>query len=101
MPYIIFALDNTGKEEIREQLRAAHRAHLRSAGAKLLASGALLDDEGIEVIGGISVLDTDSKMEAEMFAREDPYSTAGIRKETRILRWRKRWEDGVFLGERG
>ncbi|MDF1678858.1 MAG: YciI family protein [Legionellaceae bacterium] len=97
MPYLIYAHDFDGMELKREQIREAHRKHLRSIGDKLLASGALLDDDGITVIGGISLIDTEDRAEAEKFAYEDPYETAGIRKETLILKWRQRWWDGKFL----
>jgi uncharacterized protein YciI len=65
-------------------------------GAKLLASGALLDDSGETVIGGLSLLDTEDRAEAESFATNDPYHQAGIRESTQILKWRRRWIDGEF-----
>ena len=100
MAFLIYALDHEGKDERRESLREAHRAHLRSQGGKLLASGALLADDGRTVIGGLSLLDAASREEAEQFAADDPYARAGIRKTTQVLVWRKRWFDGVFLGEK-
>ena len=99
MPFLIFALDHDGKSEVRENLRQAHRDHVSKAGKKLLTAGALLADDKTTVIGGISLLDTDSREEAEKFAYEDPYEKAGIRKQTMILRWRRRWLDGEFLGD--
>ena len=67
-------------------------------GNKLLASGALLAEDGKTVIGGISLIDTDDRLEAERFANDDPYAKAGVRKETLILKWRQRWWNGDFLG---
>ena len=99
MAYLIYAIDLPDKNDIRETIRDQHRQHLRSVGKKLLASGALLDDDGLTVIGGISLLDTDDYNEAEKFALEDPYEKAGIRKRLKILKWRKRWWDGEFLNE--
>lgn len=52
MPYLIYARDFDDMDSQREQIREVHREHLRSIGDKLLASGALLDDDGITVIGG-------------------------------------------------
>ena len=97
MAYLIFAIDFDGMDEKREDLREAHRRHLKSVGSKLLASGALLDDDE-EIIGGISLLDIDDKEEAEQFATDDPYSVANLRKETKVIRWRRRWVDGKFIG---
>ena len=97
MPYLIYAIDHDGMDKIREELRHEHREHLGSAGKKLLGSGALLDDDGVKIIGGLSILDTSDKQEAQFFADSDPYSIAGIRKETTIVKWRRRWLDGEFL----
>jgi len=99
MAYLIYAIDFENQEEIRESLREAHRQHLRSVGRKLIGSGALLDDDGKNILGGISLLDTDDKDEAVRFAEQDPYAKAGIRQETKIIRWRRRWLDGEFLGK--
>jgi len=97
MPYLIYAIDFDNMDEKREKIRDAHRAHLKSIGKKLLASGALLDDDNERIIGGISLIDTENIQEAEDFAFKDPYHLAGIRQETKILKWRKRWWEGQFL----
>jgi uncharacterized protein YciI len=97
MPYLIYARDFDNKSELREGLREAHRSRLRAQGKKLLASGALLDNDGKTVIGDISLLDTEDPKEAEAFANEDPFAKAGIRQETQILQWRRRWWNGSFL----
>ena len=97
MSYLIYAIDFDDMHERREKIRSAHRDHLRSIGEKLLASGALLDEDGSKVIGGISLIDTDDYAEAERFAFEDPYHKSGIRENTKILKWRKRWWCGEFL----
>ena len=97
MPYLIYAIDYEGKDSLRESLREAHREHLSTVGNRLLASGALLSEDRATVIGGISLRDTESREEAESFARQDPFATAGIRRETHVLYWRRRWWDGHFL----
>ena len=99
MPYLIYAIDKENVDSLREKLRSAHRAHLESVGSRLLASGALLSDDGSEIIGGISLLDTNNREDAEKFAKEDPYSQENIRKNVHIIRWRRRWLDGKFLGD--
>jgi uncharacterized protein len=98
MPYLIYAIDYDNKDVVREEVRELHRQYLRSLGVKLLASGALLDEDNHTVIGGISLLDTDFYEEAKKIALEDPYEKSKIRKEVKILKWRKRWWNGDFLG---
>lgn len=96
MPYLILAYDNDNKDSIREEIRKDHRKYLESFGSKILASGALLNEKG-NIIGGLTLFDTESKTEAEAFERNDPYSLIGIRKDVNIVFWRKRWWDGKFL----
>lgn len=97
MPFLIYALDYENMDEKREMIREDHRDHLRNVGNKLLASGALLADDGKTVIGGISLFDTDNYDVAERFEYDDPYQKAGIRREIKILKWRKRWWEGEFI----
>jgi uncharacterized protein YciI len=98
MPYLVIAHDHENCGEIREKLRESHRDHLRSYGKKLLASGAILDEKK-NVIGGMSILDVDEYLEAKKFCDNDPYSKHKIRKNIQIVKWRKRWWEGSFLGE--
>lgn len=96
MPYIILAHDKPDQDLLREELRESHRNHLKSIGPKLIASGAILSDSG-QVIGGMSIIDTEDIEEARRFASEDPYSKHEIRVTISIIKWRKRWWEGKFL----
>jgi len=96
--YLVYVKDFPNMEKTREANRKAHRDFLKQHGNKVLASGALLSEDG-KIIGGISLFDTDNWHEAKQFAESDPYTKAGIRLETQIIIWRKRWWNGSFLGE--
>ena len=96
MAFLITAYDHPGIEAKREEVRDAHREYLAAAGARLLASGALLAEDGETIIGGTSLLDTDDYDEALRFEAEDPYAKAGLRKSVTIIRWRLRWWLGAF-----
>ena len=96
MPFLIVAFDHPAMEVQREAIREAHRAHLASMGGRLLASGALLADDGATIIGGTSLMDTEDEEEARRFEREDPYAKAGIRASVQVIRWRLRWWCGEF-----
>lgn len=99
MPFLILAYDHPDKDPEREAVRDAHRAYLASFGARILASGALLAEDGRTIIGGASLLDTSSYDEAARFEAEDPYAQAGLRKSVTILPWRLRWWVGAFAVE--
>lgn len=96
MPFLILAFDHPDMEKKREATRESHRAYLAEQGARLLASGALLADDGIAIIGGASLLDVASRQEAEEFERRDPYALAGIRAKVEIRPWRLRWWSGAY-----
>jgi len=53
-----------------------------------MESGAILANDKSTVIGGLTLLETESRREAEKFAFDDPFEQAGIRRKTTILRWR-------------
>lgn len=99
MPFLITAYDHPNKESEREAVRQAHRDYLASFGKRLLASGALLDETGENIIGGTSLFDTDDRAEALRFEAEDPYAKAGIRAEVKVTQWRLRWWVGEFDAE--
>lgn len=99
MPFLIYAIDHPEADAQRESLKQAHRDHLKSYGAKILASGTLLGENGKTIIGGISLFDSDAHEEAKQFANDEPYARAGIRAQTQMLRWRKRCWDGRFFGD--
>ncbi|MFQ6575172.1 YciI family protein [Pseudomonas sp. UM16] len=96
MPYLIIALDHEAMEDARERVRHAHRAYLASYGERLLSSGAILDEAGEIIIGGASLIDTESRSEAIAFEANDPYAKAGIRAHVEIIHWRLRWRMGQF-----
>ncbi|NDB82140.1 MAG: YciI family protein [Alphaproteobacteria bacterium] len=80
------AIDFDNMHDIREQNRDAHRNHSRIIADQLLASGAILDEDGANIIGGFSIIDTDDYTEAEEFVLTDPYQKVQIKQDVKILR---------------
>ena len=99
MAYLVLTFEQEGVGEIREHKRLDHRRYLKNFGSVLLASGATLDDEGANITGGMSILDTNEFTVAKQFSENDPYTLAGLYREVKIIRWRQRWSLGSFLGE--
>jgi uncharacterized protein YciI len=85
--------DDPGKEALRASHRDAHIQYMRKNLGRVLASGGLLADDGETAHGGLMVLDTDSRADAERFVKEDPFFVAGLYSRYTINRWRK-----AFLG---
>lgn len=96
MPYAIQTQDKKGSSQIRADHRAAHLEYLTQHQHLLLAAGAIINDDGTGGHGGILLVDTDDRKEAERFAAEDPFTKAGLFEKVTITRWRK----AFFNGER-
>jgi hypothetical protein len=89
MPYAIVTQDKPEGAQIRAAARAAHIEYLTAHKDKLLAAGALIDDDGTGGHGGILIVDTDERAEAERFIAEDPFTKAGLFAKVTVTRWRK------------
>jgi hypothetical protein len=89
MPCVLIFHDDDGTAELRSRLRPDHREYLNKNVHRLLASGALLRDDGKEEYGGLIVLDTDERSEAELFVSQDPFWIAKVYSTYTISRWRK------------
>ncbi len=89
MPYAIQTKDKPGHGQLRAELRGQHLAYLDANLARLLAAGALIDDDGTGGHGGILIVDTEDRAEAEAFLAGDPFSKAGLFESVTLTRWRK------------
>ena len=89
MAYIIQTRDKVDYAHVRAEWRAEHLEYLNKNLDKLLAGGALIDDDGTGGHGGVIILETDSREEAEEFIANDPFSRAGLFEHASVTRWRK------------
>lgn len=90
MAYAIITRDKPGSAHLREEFAGAHKRYLDDHNDRLLlAGGAMLDDGGTTPHGGILILDTDDRAEAEAFIAEDPFKKCGLFESVFITRWRK------------
>lgn len=89
MPYAIITVDKPNSLDLRMQVRDEHLAYLDANKGKLLAAGAKVDDEGQGGYGGLIVVDTEDRAEAEAFIQNDPFTKAGLFAGIEVVRWRK------------
>lgn len=95
MPYLITCTDKPDSAALRSATRAEHLAYIKPWTKRILAAGGFLNDAGEPGGGGMILLDTDDRAEAQAFADNDPYTRAGLFAAVDIRRWRK----VVFNGE--
>ena len=93
MPYAIQTEDKADSENIRSSHRAAHLEYLTRNQDLILAGGAIIDDDGTGGHGGIIIIDTDDRAEAERFVADDPFTKAGLFGKVTVTRWRKAFFD--------
>ena len=97
MPYMIRTYDKPDIAELRAANRAAHLVYLRSYTTRILAAGGFLADDGSVGKGGMIILDTDDRAEAEQLIANDPFNIAGVFEKIEIQRWRKVFFNGTDL----
>jgi uncharacterized protein len=89
MPYAIITRDKPNSLQLRNDTRQLHLEYLTKNKDKLLAAGAQIDDAGQGGYGGIIIVDTEDRAEAEAFIRDDPFTQAGLFAGIEVVRWRK------------
>ncbi len=89
MPYAIITRDKPNHLHLRNEVRAEHLAYLDRNKERLLAAGAQVDEDGQGGYGGIIIVDTEDRAEAETFIRNDPFTKAGLFSGIEVVRWRK------------
>jgi uncharacterized protein YciI len=93
VPYAILTTDKPNSQELRAKTRDKHIEYLMANMHKLLAAGALIGDDGSGGSGGILIVDTDERKEAEAFIAGDPFTKAGLFEKVTVARWRKAYFD--------
>ena len=89
MPYVIVTKDKPDSLDLRTSVRGVHLEYLVANKDKLLAAGAKTEDDGTGGHGGVIILDTDIRAEAESFIENDPFAKAGLFESIEVSRWRK------------
>lgn len=93
MPYAILTTDKPDSGALRAKVRDEHLKYLDANAYRLLAAGAVISDDGTGGHGGILLVDTDVRQEAEDFIAGDPFTKAGLFAQVKVTRWRKAYFD--------
>ena len=87
MQFVIHCHDTPDGGVRRAPLRNAHLDYLKIHKDIIVASGLLLDDDGVKTIGSVLILDVADKAAADAFWADEPFNRAGVYEWT-IERWR-------------
>ncbi|WP_277962708.1 YciI family protein [Pseudomonas sp. RIT-To-2] len=88
--FAVFATDKAEQLVMREQIRPAHREHLRNPEPHRVVvrlGGPTLDDTDGRMNGTLLVVEAASRVEVEAFLADDPYVKAGIFERIEIRPW--------------
>jgi uncharacterized protein YciI len=89
MPYMIMMTDKPDQAELRAKTRGVHLDYLDANKHKLLAAGALIEDDGTGGNASLYIVDTDDRAEAQRFLEGDPFHKVGLFAKVEVRRWRK------------
>jgi uncharacterized protein YciI len=89
MPYVIQFADDPGVTEKKKQIRPIHLEYVIKNAHRIIASGGFFPDDDDFPIGGLIILDTESRQEAVDYIENDPFFLNGVFSEYTIKRFRK------------
>ncbi|WP_311970354.1 YciI family protein [Pseudomonas baltica] len=95
MPFAIYTKDRPGAQAVRAEHRAAHYQYLQAHCAQLIASGGLQDEAGEVMIGGLIIIDLDTRAEVDRFVAGDPFTQAGLFEQLDVVPWKMAFFNGV------
>ena len=83
----LIAHDKANHLDVRTQNRAAHLEYIKSSGI-VSQAGPFVDENG-NMIGSLIVLEVDDFLDAQNWAKDDPYAKAGLFEMVQLIRWNK------------
>ncbi len=92
MLFVIRFTDKTGSREIRQRHLDAHLAWLDRR-RPILVAGSLREAPDSDPVGGLWVVEADSKEAARELFQTDPFWIHGMRESVEILHWSKAFPD--------
>jgi hypothetical protein len=89
MLYAVRFHDRPDRLATRERFLAAHIAWLAERRDRVLVAGSLRTAPGTPPVGGLWILEADSRAEVEAIYATDPFWTEGLRERVEIHVWSK------------
>ena len=100
MLFVVYRLDrDDGAQEIRAQTRPLHLEYMKTYSGLVKAGGPILADDGVTAIGGLMIIDAESREFVEDMVANDPFEKAKLSKTILINQWRWQTNRPKELGE--
>jgi uncharacterized protein len=91
MLYTFFLIDKPGVQELRLQLRPAHKAYLAKVADRIAFAGPLLADDGTSMIGSLLSIDFSSRDDAHAWLTDEPFTRAGVYASSSVHAFENLW----------
>jgi uncharacterized protein YciI len=91
--FVITTYDKPGHQHVRDAIRPRHLEYLEANVKKMIAGGGFFNDDGTAVIGGLIIVDVNTRAEAEAFIKDDPFTAGNLFERVEITRWKSSFFD--------
>jgi uncharacterized protein YciI len=91
--FVITTYDKPDHKHVRDAIRQRHLEYLEANVKKMIAGGGFFNDDGTAVIGGLIIVDVDTRAEAEAFIEDDPFTAGNLFERVEITRWKSSFFD--------
>ena len=78
MIYVFHLLDREGMQELRQQVRPAHRQYLAVVADRIAFAGPLFEEDGVTMCGSLLAIDFPALADAQAWLKGEPFTNAGI-----------------------
>jgi len=96
MLFMILAHDKKDHLDLRLKTRPAHLDYAKSAGDRIKVAGPIMSaGDDPKPIGSMIIIDAASEAAVQLFANNDPYTTAGLFESVDIRHWTAAFGDWI------
>ncbi len=92
MLFAVIFRDKPSHGPVRQQWLGAHLRWVDEHRAVVRVAGSLRRETGEVPIGGLWIVEAESKQAVDALLRTDPFWTAGLRESVEILHWSKAFD---------
>jgi len=93
MLFVVRFNDHQDRHETRSMYLQDHIDWLDANSMQVLVGGSLRESPGDNLVGGLWIVDVESKEEVEAVIATDPFWIQGLRSSVEILHWSKAFEN--------
>lgn len=97
MLFAVRFIDKQDQHEIRVRFLQAHIDWLDQNKERVLVGGSLRSELSEQAVGGLWIVEADSKTAIEALVQSDPFWVKGLRQHYEILHWSKAFADRKVL----